>query len=118
VVEGSATLLGETLRAKRMLQEKTLKAVADRAEISTAYLLKLEKGQVESPSPHILHRLAGELGLDYLGLMRDAGYVIPDDVAVPAGGTLAHALSSEELTDDEARAVAAFLRMYRAGELR
>lgn len=117
MVDGSAARLGNTLRVARELKGKSLKAVAEPADISTAYLLKLEKGQVESPSPHILHRLAGELGIDYLDLMRKAGYMVPDESAT-SGGRLAHALSGEELTEDEERAVAAFLKMYRSGQVR
>ncbi len=113
MVEGNAARLGNTLRTARKLKGKSLKAVAEPAGISAAYLLKLEKGQVESPSPHILHRLAGELGIDYLELMRKTGYMVPDENAT-SGGRLAHALSGEELTEDEERALAAFLKMLRS----
>jgi HTH-type transcriptional regulator, competence development regulator len=44
--------------------------------------------------------------------MRLAGYVVPTQSAHQVGA-LAHALSSENLTDDEALAVAAYLKMYR-----
>jgi transcriptional regulator with XRE-family HTH domain len=107
-----AQRLGETLRSVRELKGKSLKAVADPAEISAAYLLKLEKGAVASPSPHVLHRLAEQLDLDYMDLMRLAGYVTHERSG-RGGSGLAHALSSENLTDDEARAVATFLKMYR-----
>lgn len=104
--------LGETLRSVRELKGKSLKAVAEPAEISTAYLLKLEKGDVTSPSPHVLHRLAQQLELDYMDLMRLTGYVVQESGGLASSG-LAHALSSEQLTDDEAHAVATFLKMYR-----
>ena len=113
MVEGRAARLGNTLRTARKLKGKSLKAVAEPAGISTAYLLKLEKGQVESPSPHILHRLAGELGIDYLDLMRKAGYMVPDENGT-SGGRLAHALSGEELTEDEERALATYLKFIRS----
>ncbi len=113
----NAERLGNTLRTARELKGKSLKAVAEPADISTAYLLKLEKGQVESPSPHILHRLATELEIDYLDLMRKAGYIVTDEGANP-GGALAHALSGERLTEEEERALATFLKMYRNGQVR
>lgn len=69
----------------------SLKAVAEPAGISPAYLVKLERGDVKCPSPHVLHRLAQSLGADYLELMRRAGYVVPDTTRT--GGTPAHALS-------------------------
>jgi transcriptional regulator with XRE-family HTH domain len=117
MVASNAEQLGNTLRTARELKSKSLKAVADPADISTAYLLKLEKGQVESPSPHILHRLAAELGIDYLDLMRKAGYIVSNDKARSAG-RLAHALSGEPLTEDEERALATYLKMYRNGQVR
>jgi hypothetical protein len=52
------------------------------------------------------------LDLDYTDLMRLAGYVVHGRSRQGSSG-LAHALSSENLTQDEARAVAAFLKMYR-----
>lgn len=103
--------LGETLRAVRELAGKSLKAVADPAEISPAYLLKLEKGQVTAPSPHVLHRLAEQLGVEYLDLMRLAGYVVPETSGV---GVISQALSSQGLTEEEERAVAAYLKIYRS----
>lgn len=117
MVAGNAQRLGNTLRTARELKGKSLKVVAEPADISTAYLLKLEKGQVESPSPHILHRLAAELGIDYLDLMRKAGYIVNADSA-PSGGTLAHALSGEPLSEDEELALATYLKMYRNGQVR
>src|SRR5260370_29724495 len=97
--EGAEAELGPTLRSARELADKSLKAVAEPAGISPAYLMKLERGEVTSPSPHILHRLARELGVDYLELMRLAGYVVPE----PGGrrsGVLTQALSSQDLTED------------------
>ena len=103
--------LGDALRGVRELHGKTLKAVAEPARISPAYLLKLEKNQVSAPSPHVLHRLAKQLGVDYLDLMRLAGYVVPES---SGAGVLTQALSSQDLTDDERRAVAAFLNHLRS----
>jgi HTH-type transcriptional regulator, competence development regulator len=117
MVASNAERLGNSLRTARELKGKSLKAVAEPADISTAYLLKLEKGQVESPSPHILHRLASELGVDYLDLMRKAGYIVSDSGA-PSGGALTHALSGEPLTEDEELALATYLKMYRNGQVR
>ena len=112
-MSGSDDELGATLRSVRETLGRSLKAVADPAEISAAYLVKLERGDVVSPSPHVLHRLAGALGVDYLELMRLAGYVVPEANS-RGGNALAQALSSEHLTDDEAKAVAAYLAHYRS----
>lgn len=112
-----AAELGRTLKSVREMLGRSLKAVADPAGISPAYLVKLEKGDVTTPSPHVLHRLAGVLGVEYLELMRLAGYVVPE----PEGqrtGALAQALSSAELTEDEAKAVATYLQLYRSGRIK
>ena len=58
MTEGPGAELGRTLRSAREISGKSLKAVAEPAGISPAYLMKLERGDVTSPSPHILHRLA------------------------------------------------------------
>lgn len=112
-----AVELGRTLKATRTLRERSVRNVSDPAGISPTYLTKLERGEIASPSPHILHRLAGVLGLDYLELMRMAGYVVPD-ASGRRSGALAQALSSEDLTEDEAYAVATYLQLYRSGKLR
>jgi transcriptional regulator with XRE-family HTH domain len=112
VTNGSVDLgLGATLRQLREFAGKSLKAVAEPSRISTAYLQKLERGEVLSPSPNILHRLAQTLGADYLELMRRAGYVVPGESA--SGKTLAHALSSDNLTDEEADALTTYLQVMR-----
>src|SRR5580700_7702407 len=103
------TELGPVLRSAREISGKSLKAVAGPAGISSAYLMKLERGDVTSPSPHVLYRLARELGVAYTDLMRLAGYIIPEAEDRP-GGVLDQALSSKGLTEDEAHAVAAFLK--------
>jgi transcriptional regulator with XRE-family HTH domain len=106
-----AKRLGETLRTVRELAGKSLKAVAEPADISPAYLQKLEKGLVTTPSPHVLHRLADQLGVEYLDLMRLAGYVVPETSGV---GVISQALSSQGLTEEEERAVAAYLQIFRS----
>ena len=103
--------LGPTLRQLRGFSGKTLKAVAEPSGISTAYLQKLERGEVKSPSPKVLYGLAETLGADYLELMRRAGYVVPGGAA--HGNTLAHALSSEGLTAEEAEALTTYLQLLR-----
>lgn len=111
--EGDRSRLGPVLRSAREMSGRSLKAVAGPAGISAAYLMKLERGEVTSPSPHVLHRLARELGVSYTDLMRLAGYIVPEAES-RRDGVLAQALSSQDLTADEAHAVAAFLKAYRS----
>jgi transcriptional regulator with XRE-family HTH domain len=107
--------LGADLRQLRELRNATLRRVADAADISAAYLLKLERGDVQSPSPHVLKRLATYFKLSYLDLMALAGYAVSDaEVAPEPRGVLASALAAEPLTDSEERAVTAFLVALRS----
>jgi transcriptional regulator with XRE-family HTH domain len=110
------TTLGRQLHEVRQLRGISLKAVAEPARISPAYLQKLERDEVKSPSPHVLYRLAEALRVPYPRLMALAGYVVPavaDESDREPQNLLAHALSSEELTQDEQREVARYLAWYR-----
>ena len=49
---------GPRLRQVRELRRKPLSAIATEADISTAYLQKLEAGSVKQPSPNVLYQLA------------------------------------------------------------
>jgi HTH-type transcriptional regulator, competence development regulator len=108
------TDLGRHLRTVRELKELSLKDVAESADISTAYLQKLERGQVATPSPHKLHDLAAALDISYAHLMELAGYVVPKkqepDAAV---SILAQALNSEGLTEAELEDLASYLAWRR-----
>ena len=54
------------------------------ASVSSGYLSVLERDGIREPSPRVLHTLAAVYEVDYIELMRRAGY-IPFD-ARPAGG--------------------------------
>jgi transcriptional regulator with XRE-family HTH domain len=104
--------LGMRLKTARGIREMSLREVAEGANISPAYLQKLEHGDVKSPSPHVLHSLAEVLKIPYSTVMQLAGYVVPSGSDGRAN-VLAHALSSAELTEDEADALANYLAWYR-----
>jgi transcriptional regulator with XRE-family HTH domain len=109
--------LGAKLRQVRGLKEKSLSAVAGRADISTAYLQKLETGTVRHPSPRILLQLSEALDMDYGELMRLAGYLIPNEPSRKGRqrrNELTHAMSSEALTEEEADELARYLDWYRS----
>jgi transcriptional regulator with XRE-family HTH domain len=106
--------LGQRLREVRDLRGRSLSDVASEAEISPAYLQKLEAGGVKQPSPNVLYKLAKALDLDYAELMRLAGYVAPPNArAKRRKNELTYALSSEPLTNDEAQELARYLDWYR-----
>ncbi len=106
--------LGPRLREVRDRRDRSLADVAGEAEISSAYLQKLEAGGVKQPSPNILYKLAKVLEVDYAELMRLAGYVTPTDSrAKKRRNELTYALSSEPLTNEEAQELARYLDWYR-----
>lgn len=49
------------------------------ADVSSGYLSMLERDGVKGPSPRVLYALATIYEVEYMDLMREAGY-IPDDV--------------------------------------
>jgi len=56
--DAASSRLGTQLRDVRALRGDSLRSVAAGTGISAAYLLKLEQGQVTTPSPHVLLNLA------------------------------------------------------------
>jgi transcriptional regulator with XRE-family HTH domain len=110
----ATTKLGQRLREIRERRERSLVDVAAEAEISPAYLQKLEASGVKQPSPNVLYKLAQALEIEYAELMRLAGYVTPaTGRARKRRNELTYALSSEALTDDEAQELAHYLDWYR-----
>lgn len=106
------TELGNVIREARELQSKTLKTLAEEAHVSAAYIQKLEKGLVDSPSPNKIQAIADALGLDYMALMRTAGYIENvADQAMP--DELSHVLQSANLNDEERQQVANFVKFLK-----
>ncbi len=105
-----AQAMGLELKAIRKVRKLSLAAVAEPAMISTAYLQKLENGLVKNPSPRVLMRLAEVLGCEYERLMELVGYAsIAKTKGIGKTTFLEAALRNEALTDDEQRAVLAFV---------
>lgn len=105
--------LGTELRKARDHRGVSLQAIADIAKISTAYLQKLERGEVSTPSPHVLRRLASSVGLPYLDLMRLAGYLDKKELAearLIEPSPRPHPLAGQKLRPEEWRAVGAFIK--------
>lgn len=106
--------LGKLLKERRKMKGATLRKVQDETGISNAYLSQVETGQVLEPSPHVLEKLATYYGVEYAALLNLAGY----STKFSSSATLDPAIHfmGEKLTDDEAAAVAAFLRAWRDGK--
>ncbi len=75
----SAKKLGDELRRLRQTanggQGVTLRDVQKVTKINNAYLSLLENGEIETPSPKRLHKLADYFGVPYERLMLLAGYM-------------------------------------------
>lgn len=105
--------LGNELRNAREEKGLSLESVANPAKISAAYLHKLERGVVESPSPRVLARLAVALQVSYLRLMALAGYLDEEQLArtrLREASPVPHPLASQQLSEQEWRAVGAFIK--------
>ena len=109
--------LGGELKKARESAGESLQTIAEAATISAAYLQKLERGAVGTPSPRVLRRLAHALGLDYLHLMELADYLAKDEVGEASRrppSPRPHPLASQSLTPEEWRAVGAFIKALKA----
>jgi transcriptional regulator with XRE-family HTH domain len=105
--------LGKELHNLREEKGFSLETAASPAKISATYLHKLERGVVASPSPRVLARLAVILEIPYLRLMELAGYLDETQLAqvqmrVPSQEP--HPLANQQLTQEEWRAVGAFIK--------
>lgn len=74
--------LGEYLRTEREKRamslrdvENALKRLEEAVRISSGHLSLIEQGKVSAPSPKTLHALAKAIGLDYIAVMIEAGYL-------------------------------------------
>ena len=68
----------EELREIRKRKGFTIREVADKSGVSTAYISQLENGQRGTPSPEILNKLSDGLESSYEELMKLAGYMEDD----------------------------------------
>ncbi len=105
--------LGACIEQARTAKGLSLAKVADKAKISPAYQRKLESDLVSQPSPNVLHREAGVLDVPYAVLMQLAGYVLPESTPTEIAPGLDYALNSKDLTEDERRAIAAYMALLR-----
>ena len=105
--------IGAVLKQTREVRGLSSIETARGAGISSAYLSKLENDAVKRPSPDVLHRLSGVLGVPYAELMVLVGYRVPG-VDDPLGtARLGEALFGD-LTDDERDELLEYLAWYRA----
>jgi transcriptional regulator with XRE-family HTH domain len=108
--------LGEFIRSQRRLANMSLRALAERTDISNPYLSQIERGMHE-PSVRVLKAIALALDLSAETLLLQAG-LLGDDVAIQnqgEPGTVVAAIRADPyLIDDQKHALLAVYRSYRA----
>jgi transcriptional regulator with XRE-family HTH domain len=108
--------LGEFIRSQRRLANMSLRALAERTDVSNPYLSQIERGMHE-PSVRVLKAIAMALDLSAETLLFQAG-LLGDDVAKPAqgeAGTVAAAIRADpHLIDDQKHALLAVYHSYLA----
>jgi transcriptional regulator with XRE-family HTH domain len=107
------TTLGKFIQQARNLKGLSLAKTAKKADISAAYQKKLEADEVKQPSPHMLRSVADALGVQYVTLMQLAGYIMPGETQKDIASEFGFALNSADLTEDERKAVAAYIALLR-----
>jgi transcriptional regulator with XRE-family HTH domain len=72
-----ALSLGAVIKQSRAIRGLSAVEAVRGADISPAYLSKLENDAVKRPSPNVLHRLSQALAVPYADLMSLSGYRVP-----------------------------------------
>ncbi len=108
-----ARSIGGILRQAREVRALSVVDAARAADISPAYLSKLENDSVKKPSPHVLHQLSEALTVPYAELMRLSGYRLPGESNTNGSDTVSAALFAD-LSDDERDELLEYLAWYRS----
>jgi len=87
------------------------------AELSSGYLSMLERGEVKDPSPRILFALANVYEVDYIDLMKKAGY-IPEDAKLKTPPARVAFRGAVQLTDEQKERVQQYIDLELRASLR
>jgi transcriptional regulator with XRE-family HTH domain len=77
-------VVGETLRALRLRQRRTLREVSASARVSLGYLSEVERGQKE-PSSELLAAIAAALDVELSELFQEVAVVLRREEKLAAG---------------------------------
>jgi transcriptional regulator with XRE-family HTH domain len=103
--------LGALLRAQRMAADLSLRDLAERTNVSNAYLSQLERG-LHEPSLRVLTAISGALGSPLESLLRHAGLLERGDDGGAVRETEAAILRDPELTEPQRTALLSIYRSY------
>jgi transcriptional regulator with XRE-family HTH domain len=77
-------VIGDTLRAQRLAQQRTLREVSTAARVSLGYLSEVERGQKEASS-ELLSSICEALGVHLSEMLRDVSDTLAIAEAAPVG---------------------------------
>ncbi len=103
--------LGAIIRKQRELAALPMRQLASAVGISNPYLSQIERG-LRAPSDAVLNAIAESLRTTADSLYAEAGFVDPDDDALPDAGLLEAIEAAEELTSSQRRALAEIYRAF------
>jgi transcriptional regulator with XRE-family HTH domain len=90
--EAFANLIREARRAKNWTQDK----LVDESGVSRSTILRWESGDASRPDPDQVRAVCLALGIDPRRAAVALGYLTPEEIAPPGGGTGRQSLSDEE----------------------
>lgn len=109
---GENSALGQFIREQRNAAQLSLRALAEKADVSNPYLSQIERG-LHEPSVRVLSSIARALNLSAETLLRQAGALGPDDEDT-ANPTVAAISRDPELTPEQKEELLAVYRAFTA----
>ena len=112
--------LGAFIRSQRAMAGLSLRELAERAEVSNAYLSQVERG-LHEPSIRVLHSITAALGVPFDLLLAQAGLLggrtsgedRPDSAAPSSGDTEAAILADPKLSGPQKFSLLSIYRSFR-----
>lgn len=83
-----ASSLAELVARRRTELGYTMRGLAARVGVSSAYIAHIEHGRIDTPSPPVLAALARELHLSEESLLRAIGYMQPQELPTDVAGPI------------------------------
>jgi transcriptional regulator with XRE-family HTH domain len=105
--------LGALLRAQRVSAELSLRQLAERTNVSNAYLSELERG-LHEPSLRVLRAIASALGTPLASTLANAGVLgdLPGEPPAELRETEAAILADPELSEPQRTALLSVYRSF------
>lgn len=109
---GDNSALGQFIREQRNAAQLSLRALAEKADVSNPYLSQIERG-LHEPSVRVLSSIARALNLSAETLLRQAGALGPDEPGTD-NPTVAAISRDPDLTPEQKEELLAVYRAFTA----